>query len=63
MGVDLQAWFKKAVSSTEELDYDPALDWFGLRFAPGEGATTFAWPPEHLGIVRRQAIDLILGRC
>jgi predicted metalloprotease with PDZ domain len=37
-GLDLQAWFKKAVGSTEELDYAQALDWFGLRFAPGEGA-------------------------
>jgi predicted metalloprotease with PDZ domain len=36
-GVDLQAWFNKTVSSTEELDYAQALDWFGLRFAPGEG--------------------------
>jgi predicted metalloprotease with PDZ domain len=35
--VDLQAWFKKAVASTEELDYAEALDWFGLRFAPGDG--------------------------
>lgn len=36
-GVDLQAWFKKALASTEELDYAEALDWFGLRFAPGDG--------------------------
>jgi predicted metalloprotease with PDZ domain len=34
--VNLQAWFKKAVASTEELDYAEALDWFGLRFAPGD---------------------------
>ena len=26
------------VSSTEELDYAEAIDWFGLRFAPPEGA-------------------------
>ncbi|MEJ2216174.1 MAG: hypothetical protein P8099_06120 [Gemmatimonadota bacterium] len=32
-GVDLEAWFHKAVASTEELDYSGALDWFGLRFA------------------------------
>ena len=36
-GVDLQAWFQKTISSTEELDYAEALDWFGLRFAPGDG--------------------------
>jgi predicted metalloprotease with PDZ domain len=30
--VDLKGWFHRAVSSTEELDYQEALDWFGLRF-------------------------------
>jgi predicted metalloprotease with PDZ domain len=33
-GGDLNDWFRKAISSTEELDYTEALDWFGLRFAP-----------------------------
>jgi predicted metalloprotease with PDZ domain len=33
-GVDLKEWFRKNISSTEELDYQEALDWFGLRFAP-----------------------------
>lgn len=32
-GVDLKEWFRKAISSTEELDYEEALEWFGLRFA------------------------------
>jgi predicted metalloprotease with PDZ domain len=32
-GVDLKEWFRKAISSAEELDYTEALDWFGLRFA------------------------------
>jgi predicted metalloprotease with PDZ domain len=36
-GADLKDWFRKALSSTEELDYAEALDWFGLRFAPPEG--------------------------
>jgi predicted metalloprotease with PDZ domain len=31
-GVGLAEWFRKAISSTEELDYSEALDWFGLRF-------------------------------
>jgi predicted metalloprotease with PDZ domain len=31
-GVGLADWFRKAVASTEELDYAEALDWFGLRF-------------------------------
>jgi predicted metalloprotease with PDZ domain len=34
---DLREWFRRAVSSTEELDYDEALDWFGLRFASRSG--------------------------
>ena len=38
-GADLGAWFKRAISSTEELDYTEALDWFGLRLAPGDGDT------------------------
>ncbi len=32
-GVDLSPWFRTALESTGEVDYDPALDWFGLRFA------------------------------
>src|SRR5262245_34357831 len=39
-GVDLQPWFRKAISSTEELDYSEALDWFGLQFAPRDAKTT-----------------------
>lgn len=31
-GVDLKEWFRKAVSTAEELDYSEALDWFGIRF-------------------------------
>jgi predicted metalloprotease with PDZ domain len=50
-GVDLQAWFKKAVGSTEELDYTEALDWFGLRLVPGEGKS--AWRLE----IRDDATD------
>src|SRR5262249_47232478 len=45
-GVDLQAWFEKAVSSTEELDYAEALVWFGLRFAPGDATAKKAWRLE-----------------
>jgi predicted metalloprotease with PDZ domain len=32
---DLAGWLHRAVASTEELDYAGALDWYGLRFAPG----------------------------
>jgi predicted metalloprotease with PDZ domain len=40
-GAKLGDFFARAVESTEELDYNEALDWFGLRFrtsAPGNGA-------------------------
>jgi predicted metalloprotease with PDZ domain len=33
-GVDLNPWFHKALESTDELEYDEALTWFGLRFKP-----------------------------
>jgi predicted metalloprotease with PDZ domain len=44
-GVDLDEWFRKAISSTDELDYREALDWFGLRFAPAEDPAK-AWNLE-----------------
>jgi predicted metalloprotease with PDZ domain len=51
-GVDLREWFRKAVSSVEELDYTEALDWFGLRFAAAEGQQTAeAWRLEIRGDV------------
>jgi len=33
-GVDLRDWFRRALATTEELDYVEALDWYGLLFAP-----------------------------
>jgi predicted metalloprotease with PDZ domain len=36
-GVDLKEWFRKTISSVEELDYAEALDWFGLRFVTAGG--------------------------
>ena len=35
-GIDLSAWFRKALETTEELDYAEMLDWFGLRFGKDE---------------------------
>jgi predicted metalloprotease with PDZ domain len=35
-GVPLDDFFRRAVESTEELDYAEALDWFGLRFKDAE---------------------------
>jgi predicted metalloprotease with PDZ domain len=34
-GTDLKAWWNQAIASPGELDYTEALEWFGLRFAPG----------------------------
>lgn len=31
-GSDLSDWFQRAIFSTEELDYDEALEWLGLQF-------------------------------
>jgi predicted metalloprotease with PDZ domain len=33
-GPDLRQWLAKALDSTDELDYQEALDWFGLQFKP-----------------------------
>jgi predicted metalloprotease with PDZ domain len=46
-GADLKAWFQRAISSTEELDYQEALDWFGLRFAPADDPSK-SWKLETL---------------
>lgn len=37
--VDLDPWFHRALATTEELEYDEALDWFGLRFDPPDSWT------------------------
>ena len=39
-GVDLAGWFRRAVASTDELDYAEALEWYGLQF------TTAGWVLE-----------------
>jgi len=39
-GTDLGPWFQSTARSAAELDYAPALDWFGLRFAPPGGSGT-----------------------
>jgi predicted metalloprotease with PDZ domain len=40
---DLGDWFSRAVSSTEELDHDDALAWYGLRFVEAPGPPPTAW--------------------
>jgi predicted metalloprotease with PDZ domain len=45
-GTDLSAWFERVLDTTEELDYQPALDWFGLEFRT---APVRPDPPAWLG--------------
>jgi predicted metalloprotease with PDZ domain len=37
-GTNMKPWFKRAIASTEELNYGEALNWYGLRFKPVDGA-------------------------
>lgn len=41
--VNLRDLLAKTAESTEELDYDEALDWFGLRFRPVDTRNQRAW--------------------
>lgn len=50
-GTDLSAWFERVLDTTEELDYQPALDWFGLEFRT---APTRPDPPAWLGARTRE---------
>jgi hypothetical protein len=58
-GVDLQEWFRKALSSTEELDYSEALAWFGLSFATDDN-----WRLERLegsSEAQREHLSILLA--
>ncbi len=45
-GLELSAWFRTALESTDELDYAEALDWYGLRFAKDEKKPNANKPPK-----------------
>jgi predicted metalloprotease with PDZ domain len=45
---EIRAWLQRALETTAELDYTPALDWFGLRITSPSG-TPRAW----LGVTTR----------
>ncbi|MCR9296788.1 MAG: hypothetical protein NXI32_29115, partial [bacterium] len=54
-GVDLSEWLDRAIYSTRELEYEPALDWLGLRF---QGRPTQAADAEERsGQPNRQTED------
>ncbi len=36
-GTDLSEWFHKALDTTQELDYQEMLDWYGLKFVDNGG--------------------------
>jgi predicted metalloprotease with PDZ domain len=58
-GADVEMWLKKAVASTEELEYTEALDWFGLRFASADGKQKMkTWKLE----IREDATEAQKGR-
>ena len=44
-GVDAGPLLHKLIATTEEVDYSEMLDWFGLRFAPGDDPQK-AWSLE-----------------
>ena len=44
-GEDLQQWFHQALTTTDELDYSEALEWYGLKFAPAANSQD-AWKLE-----------------
>jgi predicted metalloprotease with PDZ domain len=46
-GANMKPWFKRAIASTEELNYGEALNWYGLRFATSGGDKTVeSWDLE-----------------
>ncbi len=48
-GADLSAWFRSAADRTDELSYDGALAWYGVRFKPATPRDDKGW----LGAVTR----------
>ena len=42
-GTNLRTFFAATAESTEELNYQEALEWFGLRFRPVEAGSKRAW--------------------
>lgn len=52
-GSSLDDWFAAAVDGAGELDYGPALSWYGLRFAPIEEASADGPVAGWLGVTVR----------
>ncbi len=61
-GTDLKEWFRKTISSTEELDYAEALEWYGLRFGTPAAEDSDKEKPAPDGSSRFAKILRILRR-
>ncbi len=60
-GTELEGFFAQAVDGTSELDYAPALEWLGLRFAPASEEDPEAEPAGWLGAkVKSSALQWIV---
>jgi predicted metalloprotease with PDZ domain len=59
-GTDLGPWFTHALESTDELDYGPALEWFGLQFPPSRASAAsgdgMAWLGAKTKIEERRLL-------
>jgi predicted metalloprotease with PDZ domain len=49
-GTDLSSWFVRALETTAEIDYRPALEWFGLEL---RAPPALSDPPGWLGVKTR----------
>jgi predicted metalloprotease with PDZ domain len=50
---DLTSWFRKALETTQELDYGDALAWYGLKFATGSDGKDKKPEKAWLGLVSK----------
>jgi predicted metalloprotease with PDZ domain len=55
-GIDLGDWFRRALDTTEELEYSEALDLYGLQFATdAEGKPTWRLEPRPAATAAQRA--------
>ena len=52
-GTDLSTWFHRALETTDELDYQPALDWYGLQFVTKPSRSESSDEPGWIGMKTR----------
>ena len=59
-GVDLSDWMRRALDTTEELDYRQALDWLGLQFTPSSPVRGFGSQASWQGLRLRTEDNRLL---